>query len=71
MPQNVPPHGPPPPFVPKTFEDKPTDMVMAMRDTLLNYVNAVEQQLAINAKANATEAGASAQAGRIGVTLPS
>lgn len=46
MPQNVPPHGPPPPAVPKTFEDKPLDMVQAMRDTLLNYVNAVEQQLA-------------------------
>ncbi len=46
MPQNIPPHGPPPPFVPKTFEDKPLDMVEAVRDTLLNYINAVEQQLA-------------------------
>ena len=46
MPQNVPPHGPPPPAVPKTFEGKPFEMVGAMRDTLLNYVNAVEQQLA-------------------------
>ncbi|AGA26197.1 c-type cytochrome [Singulisphaera acidiphila] len=53
MPQNVPPHGPPPPFVPKTFADKPTAMVMAIRDTLLNYVNAVEQQLATNSKAGA------------------
>ncbi|SIO67281.1 Cytochrome c [Singulisphaera sp. GP187] len=54
MPQNVPPHGPPPPFVPKTFTDKPTAMVMAIRDTLLNYVNAVEQQLATNSKAGTT-----------------
>ena len=46
MPQNIPPHGPPPPGVPKGFEDKPLEMVKAMRDTLLNYVNAVEQQLA-------------------------
>jgi hypothetical protein len=23
MPQNIPPHGPPPPAVPKTFEDRP------------------------------------------------
>ncbi len=49
MPQNVPPHGPPPPAVPRTFEDKPIDMVKAMRDTLLNYVDAVEQQLATGA----------------------
>ena len=42
-----PPHGPPPQIpVPKTFEDQPLDMVKAIRDTLLNYVNAVEQQLA-------------------------
>ena len=46
MPQNIPPHGPPPPAVPKTFEDRPLEMVKAMRDTLLNYVNAVEGQLA-------------------------
>jgi hypothetical protein len=46
MPQNVPPHGPPPPAVPKSFEDQPLAMVKAMRDTLLNYVTAVEQQLA-------------------------
>jgi mono/diheme cytochrome c family protein len=50
MPQNVPPHGPPPPFVPKSFENQPADMVTAIRDTLLNYVNAVEQQLASGAK---------------------
>ena len=46
MPQNIPPHGPPPPAVPKTFEDRPLEMVKAMRDTLLNYVNAIEGQLA-------------------------
>ena len=32
--------------VPKTFENKPFEMVQAIRDTLLNYVNAVELQLA-------------------------
>jgi hypothetical protein len=50
MPQNVPPHpaagGPPPTNVPKSFEGKQLDQVQAMRDTLLNYVTAVEQQLA-------------------------
>jgi hypothetical protein len=46
MPQNIPPHGPPPPAVPKTFEDRPLEMVKAMRDTLLNYVSAIEGQLA-------------------------
>jgi hypothetical protein len=46
MPQNIPPQGPPPPGVPKSFEGKPLEQVRAMRDTLLNYVTAVEQQLA-------------------------
>jgi cytochrome c2 len=46
MPQNIAPQGPPPQFVPKTFEDKRLDQVKAMRDTLLNYVTAIEQQLA-------------------------
>jgi hypothetical protein len=46
MPQNVPPGGPPPAFVPPTFEGQPQDLVKAMRDTLLNYVSAIEQQLA-------------------------
>ncbi len=32
--------------VPKTFENQPMEMVRAIRDTLLNYVNAVELQLA-------------------------
>jgi hypothetical protein len=46
MPQNVAPHGTVQIPVPKTFENKPFDMVQAIRDTLLNYVNAVELQLA-------------------------
>lgn len=46
MPQNIAPHGAPQIPVPKTFEKKPLDMVRAIRDTLLNYVDAVEQQLA-------------------------
>ena len=58
MPQNVDPHAPPQIPVPKTFEGKPLDMVKAIRDTLLNYVDAVEQQLA-GAK-SAGEPGASA-----------
>jgi hypothetical protein len=46
MPQNVVPHGVPQIPVPKTFENQPLEMVRAIRDTLLNYSNAVEQQLA-------------------------
>jgi hypothetical protein len=46
MPQNVVPHGPPQLPVPRTFENKPIEMVRAIRDTLLNYTNVVEQQLA-------------------------
>jgi hypothetical protein len=57
MPQNVPPAGPPPPSVPKTFEGQPLDMVKAMRDTLLNYVSAVEQQLATAQPPEAKPAG--------------
>ena len=45
MPQNVVPHGPPQIPVPKTFENQPLEMVRAIRDTLLNYTNVVEQQL--------------------------
>ena len=40
------PHGGPQIPVPKTFEDKQLDMVQAIRDTLLNYTDVVEQQLA-------------------------
>jgi mono/diheme cytochrome c family protein len=46
MPQNITPHGPPPAVVPKTFENEPLEMVTSIRDMLLNYVSAVEQQLA-------------------------
>jgi mono/diheme cytochrome c family protein len=63
MPQNVPPHGPPPPFVPKTFENKPWDMVKAMRDTLINYVNAVEQQLAKDTKPDTSKPAGAPKAG--------
>ncbi|WZO96475.1 c-type cytochrome [Isosphaeraceae bacterium EP7] len=46
MPQNVPPNGPPAVGVPKSMEGQTWVQVKAMRDTLLNYVNAVESQLA-------------------------
>ncbi len=46
MPQNIPPHGQAPQYVPETFEGKPFDQVKAMRDALLNYLSAVEGQLA-------------------------
>jgi cbb3-type cytochrome oxidase cytochrome c subunit len=46
MPQNVVPHGAIQMPVPKTFENQPAEMVRAIRDTLLNYVDAVELQLA-------------------------
>ena len=54
MPQNVVPHGAPQLPVPRTFENQPIEMVRAIRDTLLNYTNVVEQQLA-GAKAPATQ----------------
>ena len=46
MPQNVVPRGAIQMPVPKTFENQPMEMVRAIRDTLLNYVDAVELQLA-------------------------
>jgi len=54
MPQNVVPHGVPQLPVPSTFENHPIEMVRAIRDTLLNYTNVVEQQLA-GAKAPAAQ----------------
>jgi cbb3-type cytochrome oxidase cytochrome c subunit len=60
MPQNIPPHGTPAVPVPKTFEDKPLEMVQAIRDTLLNYVTALEGQLAGAAPASAPAAPAPA-----------
>jgi cbb3-type cytochrome oxidase cytochrome c subunit len=50
MPQNIAPRGEVQIQVPKTFEKKPIDMVRAVRDTLLNYVNAVELQLASSSR---------------------
>ena len=58
MPQNIAPHGTVQILVPKTFENKPIEMVSAVRDTLLNYVNAVELQLASSGR-DATPSGAS------------
>ncbi|QEH36868.1 Cytochrome c [Aquisphaera giovannonii] len=49
MPQNVAPRGDVQLPVPKTFEKQPLEMVRAIRDTLLNYANVVEQQLAAGA----------------------
>ncbi len=46
MPQNIPPRGDQPPGVPDNFKGQPQAQVKAMRDTLLNYVTAQEQQLA-------------------------
>lgn len=50
MPQNVPPKpspsSPPPVGLPKSFEGNQLEQVRAMRDMLLNYITAVEQQLA-------------------------
>jgi hypothetical protein len=56
MPQNIAPHGAVQITVPKAFENQPIEMVRAVRDTLLNYVNAVELQLASsNSQAAPTE----------------
>jgi hypothetical protein len=63
MPQNIAPHGGPQIPVPKTFEDKPLDMVRAIRDTLLNYVNAVERQLATSSDSGSPAPAASAASG--------
>jgi cbb3-type cytochrome oxidase cytochrome c subunit len=56
MPQNIAPHGTVQILVPKTFENQPFEMVKAVRDTLLNYVNAVELQL-VSSGHDATPAG--------------
>jgi len=64
MPQNIVPRGAVQIQVPKTFENKPADMVTAIRDTLLNYINAVELQLA-----SGTNGGAGQPAG--GAAKPS
>ncbi len=63
MPQNIAPHGAVQILVPKTFENKPFDMVRAVRDTLLNYVNAVELQLATTGGGTSANPTNSAPAG--------
>ena len=61
MPQNIVPHGAIQMPVPKPFENQPLEMVRAVRDTLLNYVNAIELQLA-----SSNPKGGAAPAGRAG-----
>jgi cbb3-type cytochrome oxidase cytochrome c subunit len=60
MPQNIVPHGAIQMPVPKTFENQPMEMVRAIRDTLLNYVNAVELQLASSNRNGGTATGGGA-----------
>ncbi len=60
MPQNIVPRGAVQIQVPKTFENQPADMVTAIRDTLLNYVNAVELQLASSTNGGAGPPGGGA-----------
>lgn len=67
MPQNVVPHGAPQLPVPRTFENQPIEMVRAIRDTLLNYTNVVEQRLA-GAKAPAAPPVAAGTAKPTGAT---
>jgi hypothetical protein len=59
MPQNIPPHpaegSPATPGVPKSFEGQPLDQVLSVRDTLLNYATAVENQLIAREKQDKTE----------------
>jgi cbb3-type cytochrome oxidase cytochrome c subunit len=62
MPQNIAPHAAVQIPVPAGFENKPIDMVRAVRDTLLNYVNAVELQLASGSSTPAAPRGASGTA---------
>ncbi len=46
--------------VPKSFENQPIAMVRAVRDTLLNYVNAIELQLASSNNTSPPPTGGSA-----------
>jgi cbb3-type cytochrome oxidase cytochrome c subunit len=63
MPQNIVPTGALQVPVPKSFEDQRLDMVKAIRDTLLNYTNAVEGQLAVLKPPDATGPAPSKPAG--------
>ncbi|MDX2036537.1 MAG: c-type cytochrome [Isosphaeraceae bacterium] len=58
MPQNIAPTGPPAPGVPKALEGQTYLQVQSMRDTLLNYVDAIEQQVASGAPSPAPAAPA-------------
>ncbi len=58
MPQNIQPHGPPAPGAPKSLEGKPLEQVEAIRDTLFNFADAVEQQLASGSAAEKAPAAA-------------
>ncbi|HWE39167.1 MAG TPA: c-type cytochrome [Isosphaeraceae bacterium] len=57
MPQNIPPHGDVAVPTPKSFEKQPFELVKTVRDTLLNYVDAVEGQLAGQGKAEPDKGG--------------
>ncbi len=70
MPQNIVPHGAIQIPVPKTFENQPIEMVRAVRDTLLNYVNAIELQLASSSNPGQTPASAPAPAPKPAGTTP-
>jgi cbb3-type cytochrome oxidase cytochrome c subunit len=61
MPQNISPQGPPPPGVPKPLENNRFGQVEAVRDTLLNYVDAVERQLTVQAGVKSPVAPADAK----------
>ncbi|APW63982.1 c-type cytochrome [Paludisphaera borealis] len=63
MPQNVVPHGPLQIPVPKSFEDQPLEMVRALRDTLLNYTNVIERQMAAGTNPPAAAPAAAAGTG--------
>ncbi len=56
MPQNISPQGPPPPGVPKPLENSRFGQVEAVRDTLLNYIDAIERQLTAQTGAKAPAA---------------
>jgi cbb3-type cytochrome oxidase cytochrome c subunit len=70
MPQNIVPHGAIQIPVPKTFENQPFEMVRAVRDTLLNYVSAIELQLASSGNPGQAPASGSAPAAKSAGTTP-
>jgi hypothetical protein len=70
MPQNVAPRTPIQMPVPKTFENQPMEMVRAIRDTLFNYVDAIELQLAGGGATKTAEASAPAPGVKTSSTAP-